>query len=46
LNICCTGPDGEENIHSMRYAVTTESADRLYRSSIYNCSIRADAVDS
>jgi len=40
LTIFSTGPNGEENINSMLFAVTTESVARLSQSSIYNCSTR------
>jgi len=41
LNTCCTGPDGEDGISSMRCAVTIESVAHRFRSSIYNCSTKS-----
>src|ERR1019366_6887349 len=38
LNTCCIGPSGEDDISFAPCAATIESADRLCRSSIYNCS--------
>src|ERR1035438_3206161 len=38
LNTCCIGPSGEDDINSTPCAATIEGADRLCRSSIYNCS--------
>ena len=38
LTISCSGPDGEDSANSMRFAITAENADRLYLSSICNCS--------
>jgi hypothetical protein len=41
LNICCIGPSGEDDINSKPCAATIESAVRLCRSFIYNCSTKA-----
>src|ERR1019366_4613943 len=41
LNTCCIGPSGEDDISFAPCAATIESADRLCRSSIYNCSTRS-----
>jgi transposase len=38
----CVGPNGEEDINSMLFAATSESADRHCRLSIYTCSIRSE----
>ena len=40
LNTCCIGPSGEDDINSAPCAATIESAHRLCRASIYNCSTR------
>src|ERR1019366_5040061 len=40
LNTCCIGPSGEDDISFAPCAATIESADRLCRSSIYNCSTK------
>ena len=38
MSIFSTGRDGEDGTSFMLFAATTESADRRYQSSIYNCS--------
>ena len=40
MSICCTGPNGEDNINSMHFAATTANVAPRSRSSIYNCSTR------
>src|ERR1039458_5707194 len=42
LSTCCIGPSGEDDINSELCAATIESADRLCRSSIYNCSTKGE----
>src|ERR1039458_2286609 len=46
LNTCCIGPSGEDDISFAPCAATIESADRLCRSSIYNCSTKLDLQDN
>jgi hypothetical protein len=41
LNTCCIGPSGEDDISFAPCTATIESANRLCRSSIYNCSTRS-----
>jgi hypothetical protein len=40
LSICCTGPNGEDNINSMHFAATTANVAPRSRSYIYNCNIK------
>src|ERR1035437_8723713 len=46
FNTCCIGPSGEDDISFAPCAATIESADRLCRSSIYNCSTRPREFDA
>jgi 2-polyprenyl-3-methyl-5-hydroxy-6-metoxy-1,4-benzoquinol methylase len=45
LNTCCIGPCGEDDISFAPCTANIESANRLCRSSIYNCSTRPEVTE-